>query len=76
MNKTNAFSDCFQPSILFLLYPYSRIFTCDCLFYFHLYARSSFILYPYGANNVGFMRRAEGQCRDTITTYKYITVAA
>lgn len=76
MNKNGAFSDCFQPSILFLLYPYSRLFTCDCLFYFHLYARSSLNLYPYGANNVGYMRRADRQCKDAITTYKYIIVAA
>lgn len=76
MGKNSAVSDCFQPSILFLFYPCSRLFTCDCLFYFHLYARQLFILYPYGASNVGFMGRADGQCRDTITTYKYITVAA
>lgn len=76
MDKKGAISDCFQPSILFLFYPCSRLFTCDCLFYFHLYARSFFILYPYGANNVGFMGRADGQCRDTITTKKYIIVAA
>ncbi|OPJ72743.1 hypothetical protein AV530_005258 [Patagioenas fasciata monilis] len=36
MNKNDAFGDCFQPSILFLLHPYIRLFTCDCFFYFHL----------------------------------------
>lgn len=76
MGKNSAISDCFQPRILFLFYPCSRVFTCDCLFNFHLYARSFFILYPYGASNVGFMGRADGQCRDTVTAYKYIIVAA
>lgn len=75
MGKNSAISDCFQPSILFLFYPCSRLFTCDCLFYFHLHARPFFILYPYGASNVGFMGRADGQWRDTVTTHKYIIEA-
>lgn len=68
MNKNDVFGDCFQPSILFLLHPYISLFTCDCFFHFHLYARSSFIFYLYGANDVGFMRRAVGQSRDRIKT--------